>query len=409
MNDMQRRMSTVVHVPGLVTALAGHAAAALLFVLTFRAPIRSVWLPQYMILLSLATALLLAVPSCRRSWQRQVMLLSVLLVEAVMGIPMGPDLAIEAVLGTVFIFITMIEVEGPPAALICAGYAAVAALSHWPLVAWGTAVQGAPAVSAALLGLYFLFLTWLAGLVGTRGQQIRRQHEELLRVDTTVRALSDANLDFQELATRVQRETEEQERKRITREIHDIVGYTLTNIQMMMEAATDLVRRDSTGLEEILGKSRDQAQRGILETRGAMRNLRAFSEVRAGGLRRVEEVARIFQRATKVAVKVNFGNAPDSLGTVIDDAVYRMVQECLTNALRHGNATQITVNFWRAATELRLSVADNGLGSKEIVPGIGLSGMAERIAQIGGTVKAENTPFGFQVRCDVPLAREATR
>jgi signal transduction histidine kinase len=273
-------------------------------------------------------------------------------------------------------------------------------------MAWGIRVEGAAPLAAVLLGMYLLFLTWLVGLVGSRGQQIRRQNEELERIDRTVRALSEANLDFQELATRMQRETEEQERRRITREIHDIVGYTLTNIQMMMEAATDLVRRDSAGLEDLLVKSRDQAQRGLMETRRAMRNLRTGSGVKISGLGRVEEVARIFERATKARVRLNLGNAPESFGPRIDDVVYRMVQESLTNSLRHGNATEITVSFWVVEGALRLSIADNGAGSGEIVPGIGLAGMAERLAHVGGTMKAENTPFGFLVFSEIPLHRE---
>jgi len=61
------------------------------------------------------------------------------------------------------------------------------------------------------------------------------------------------------------------------------------------------------------------------------------------------------------------------------------------------------VAFWLLDGTLRLNVTDNGAGAPEIVPGIGLSGMAERIGHIGGTVKAESTPFGFVVRCDMPL------
>ena len=399
-----------VRAPSLVITLSGQVLAGVVFYLTFHNPqIRSTWLPQFFVLLLICTGLLLLVPRCRRNIRRVIVLLCAMVIEIILGIPGGADLAVACILGTVFIFLTMTEVEGVVAYVLCLGYSLALASSHWPLVAWGARIEGAPPVSAALMGAYFLFLTWLSGLVGHRGQQIRRQHEEFLRIDRTVRALSEANLDFQELATRVQRETEEQERRRIAREIHDIVGYTLMNIQMMMEAATDLVRSRNEGVQDLLVKTRDQAQRGLLETRRAMRNLRAVSAVQASGMRRVAEVARVFERATKVIVKLNAGNAPASFGARVDDAVYRMIQESLTNALRHGNATEITINFWVVEGAVRVSVADNGGGSKEIVPGIGLSGMAERISHVGGTLKAENAPFGFLVLAEIPLAQPRER
>jgi signal transduction histidine kinase len=125
-------------------------------------------------------------------------------------------------------------------------------------------------------------------------------------------------------------------------------------------------------------------------------------------MRRIADVARIFERATKVSVHVHYGNAPPSFGSAVDEVVYRTVQESLTNALRHGNATEISVNFWVVDGAVRISISDNGEGSKEIVPGVGLAGMTERLAQLGGTMKAENLPFGFHVLAEIPLppARE---
>jgi signal transduction histidine kinase len=404
---MRVKFHGAIHAPSLVTTFCGHAVAGIFFFLTFHAPrIRSIWLPQFFLLLFFATGLLLVALRGRRNVTRVIILFAVLIVEVVIGVPLGSDLSISAILGTVFIFFTTMEVKGTIATVLCIICSVALSFSHWPLTAWGTRIDGAAPVSAALMAAYLFFLTWLAGLVGHRGHEIRRQSEEIVRIDATVRALSEANLDFQELATRVQRETEEQERKRIAREIHDIVGHTLTNIQMMMEAATDIVRSRSEGLEDLLLKSRNQAQRGLLETRRAVRNLREVSKIHASGMRRFAELARIFENATKVPVRLHSGNAPASFGTQVDDAVYRMIQECLTNALRHGNATEITVSFWVVEDAVRVSVADNGAGAKEILPGIGLAGMRERIAHLGGLIKAENTPLGFMVFAEIPLGRE---
>jgi len=377
-----------------------------LFFLTFRnSTLRPVWLPQFYVLLSLATVLLLIVRRYQKKSQRIIILLCAMTAEVFLGIPQGPELVTGAVLGTVFIWATMTEMQGVIAYVISVGYSIVLASIHWPLVAWGVKVEGASPEYAILFGLYLLFMTWLAGLVGSRGHVIRSQQEEILRIDRTVKALSEANLDFQELATRVQRETEVEERKRIAREVHDIVGYTLTNIQMMMEAAMDLAKGRKKGLEDLLVQTRDQAQRGLLDTRRAMRKLREAPLPQLSGMQRVAEVARIFQRATKVTVHVNSGNAPSSFDEAIDEVIYRTVQESLTNALRHGNATELSVNFWVVENAVRVSIDDNGEGSKEIVPGVGLAGMTERIAHLGGTIKAENTTFGFRVLAEIPLRR----
>jgi signal transduction histidine kinase len=401
---MRSRSWIEVRAPSIATILAGQSVAGLVFFFTFHnSALRPIWLPQFYVLLLLATVLLLLALRCRTNVHRIVALLCAMIVEVVIVIPEGPELETAAVLGTVFIWLTMTEVLGVISVVISLGCSIVFASLHWPLVAWGERIEGAPPAQAVLLGLYLVFLTWLAGLVGSRGHTIRTQQEEILRIDRTVEALSEANLDFQELATRVQRETEDQERKRIAREVHDIVGYTLTNIQMMMEAATDLVKGRKEGLEDLLVKSRNQAQRGLLETRRAMRNLRQSPVVQSNGMQRVAEVARIFQRATKVSVRVRFGNTPASFGSAIDEVIYRMVQESLTNALRHGNATEISVHFWVMERSVRISISDNGMGSKEIVPGVGLAGMTERIAQIGGSMKAETTTFGFHVVAEIPL------
>jgi signal transduction histidine kinase len=405
---MQIRPWIAARAPSLGTILAGHTVAGLLFFFTFHnSALRPIWLPQFYALLALATMLLLIVHRFRKKAYRIVVLLCAMMVEVVIGIPQGPELVTGAVLGTVFIWVTMTEVQGLIATVISLAYSIGLASIHWPLVAWGVWVEGAPLEYAILFGLYLVFMTWLAALVGSRGYMIRNQREEILRIDRTVKALSEANLDFQELATRVQSETEEQERKRISREVHDIVGYTLTNIQMMMEAATDLVKGRKEGLEDLLVKSRNQAQRGLLETRRAMRNLHETPVLRSSGMQRVYEVARIFQRATRVSVRVHFGNAPSSFGGAIDEVVYRTVQESLTNALRHGSATEISVNFWVVEGAVRISITDNGEGSKDIVPGVGLAGMTERLAQLGGTMKAENLASGFHVLAEIPLrARE---
>ena len=161
---MHSRMGMMAHTPSFAVTLAGHGVAWVIFLLTFPAlSVRPVWIPQFSVLLAIATALLLAVPLLWKRTYRLAALLAAVLVDVVLGIPQGPDLALEAVLGTVFIFVVMTDVEGGLAYFLCVGCALALSWSHWPITAWGIRVAGAAPISSALLGAYFLFLTWLAG------------------------------------------------------------------------------------------------------------------------------------------------------------------------------------------------------------------------------------------------------
>lgn len=393
--------------PSLLCALFGHATAGVIFWFTFRDPaLRSLWLLQFYVLLLLSLVLTVYAIRLSRDIFRIIALLNVLVIQIVIGYPEGADLTVKAVLGTGFVLITMLEVEGPAAYLVSIAYPASLALNQLPLTAWDIAIERPSLEVSALTASYLCFLAWFGGRVGNQAHALRRQREELSRLDRTVTALSNANLDFQEWGTRLQRETEEQERKRVAREIHDIVGHTLTNIQMMMEAATDLAQRDLNALETLLLSSRDQAQRGLLETRRAMRNLRSVTTVQPQGMRRIAEVVKFFENATKVEVDLHIGNAPASFGGEIDDVLYRMVQEGLTNAFRHGNASRVSVGFWVTKCAVRVTIKDNGVGSNEVVPGVGLVGMVERLAHLGGELKTDSNRYGFSVLAEIPLRVE---
>jgi signal transduction histidine kinase len=89
-------------------------------------------------------------------------------------------------------------------------------------------------------------------------------------------------------------------------------------------------------------------------------------------------------------------------------AIYRTVQEALTNAVRHGRATRVKVSFWVEGGELLLSISDNGKGAFEIVKGIGITGMEERFGALGGSIGVSSaTGGGFSLSVKVPIVAPA--
>lgn len=247
-------------------------------------------------------------------------------------------------------------------------------------------------------GLLFLLLNKLLTDREHTSMQIRR-------LDAAVGQLTRANLGFQSYASHLEQETLHLERKRISREIHDTVGYSLTNILMMLEASGDLLEDDAHRSRQLLEGSIDEARRCLEETRASMRELRSSEMKESAGLAAVAGLCASFSQATGVSIETEYGNARTSYGEQADSAILRMLQEGMTNAFRHGMATGIRIQFWEQQDELHVRLQDNGRGANDTEEGIGLAGMRERIEILGGRFSAGNGAGGFRIDARIPIAR----
>jgi len=190
--------------------------------------------------------------------------------------------------------------------------------------------------------------------------------------------------------------------------VHDISGYIFTNLIALMDAAGSMPRDDHAGLTDLLITARKTAQEGLRETRLALRRLRNEQMRESNVPRAVFKIVSIFRTVTGLEVMLSLGNLPNSLPHDMSLALYRTVQEALTNAVRHGKASQVRVIFWVEGDELRLTITDNGRGAFEIVKGIGLAGMEERLGPLGGSVRVGPAPEGgFSLTVQVPLRTPA--
>jgi len=233
----------------------------------------------------------------------------------------------------------------------------------------------------------------------------RQEQDELLRIqEANLDTLAELNRNLQGYARTVDEESSERERNRISREIHDISGYIFTNLIALMDAAGSMPREDTAGLTELLITARKTAQEGLRETRLALRRLRNEQLRESNIPRAIFKIVSIFRKVTGLDVTLSLGNLPHSLEHDLSLALYRTVQEALTNAVRHGKASRVRVIFWVEGDELRLTITDNGKGAFEVVKGIGLAGMEERLGALGGSVRVGQAPEGgFSLSVQVPL------
>ncbi len=209
------------------------------------------------------------------------------------------------------------------------------------------------------------------------------------RLDEATLELAQTNMKLQEYAISAEQEAMLNERKRVAREVHDTLAYTLTNLVMMMEAAVDLIHKNSPKITEHLELARQQANEGLNEVRLALHALRPVQLTDLNGLAAICRLVKAFEKASQIKVELELGDAPLNFGAEANLVVFRLVQEGMTNALRHGRATLITVSLARVKDGLSITIKDNGLGSGNTAPttGYGLVGMRERLEKLGGKLE----------------------
>ncbi|GLZ03533.1 two-component sensor histidine kinase [Actinomadura sp. NBRC 104412] len=204
------------------------------------------------------------------------------------------------------------------------------------------------------------------------------------------------------------RRRQAEERLRIARELHDVVGHHLSMINVQAGTALHRMGRDpdqaGTALKVIKEASRDTL-RELRSTLGVLRQVdEAEPTAPASGLARLEELERYAELASLTVDVVTQGE-PRELPAGVDLAAYRILQESITNVTRHAAARTVRVTIAYETGELRLEVEDDGRGAEATSHGggDGIRGMRERARALGGDLAAGPLPGGgFRVRARLP-------
>ncbi|MFJ7328982.1 sensor histidine kinase [Streptomyces cyaneofuscatus] len=208
-----------------------------------------------------------------------------------------------------------------------------------------------------------------------------------------------------------------EERLRIARELHDVVGHSMSLIHIQASAALRRLEKDPARAAEALTVIKAGSREGLRELRGALGVLRQVDEeaptAPAAGLELLDELVAS-STLTEMTVTVERTGAKGPLPPTVDLAAYRIIQEALTNAAKHSHARHVLVRLHRGEDHLRLCIEDDGRGARpgaSRAGGSGIAGMTERARALGGTLTAEpRAEGGFAVRAALPLgAGETTR
>jgi two-component system sensor histidine kinase UhpB len=188
---------------------------------------------------------------------------------------------------------------------------------------------------------------------------------------------------------RIASAAQEEERKRIARELHDEVGQVLTGVMLQLDDADarEAVRQSLDDVRRIARELRPE----MLDDLGLLSALRALSNTAAHQGLRVER-------------QLDIGDL--RLSPEVELAVYRVAQESFTNVMRHADANEVLMALQQVDGALRLVVRDDGRGlpDGDGQAGAGIAGMSERALHVGGRVTVASSPgAGTEVRLDIPL------
>lgn len=361
------------------------------------------WTGQFRLVILLSTLLSTTLPLVsERSvvWLWLTLRLGLILVA---GAPFGENVTIELLLFTSLLLEGLAHVRLGPGIAVAIAVVAVAWLSQRPFSTWGRLRPAPSRDSILFLVLHMTIVAALMLLVRYNRDRLVPYREVQSRLDESTLQLAQANLKLQEYAALVQERTLQAERKRMSREIHDTLAYTLTNLVMTMEAGIALVGDQGDPVTDLLQKARTQAKEGLSEVRRAVKALRPLPVARSRGMTAIHNLVTTFENATSVRIRLQMGDVPQSLGAETDSILYRLTQEGITNALRHGKATEVAVYFACRDGGVLVDIIDNGAGTDDVVEGYGITGMRERIEQSGGSLAVTgNSKRGFRVTAWVP-------
>lgn len=196
------------------------------------------------------------------------------------------------------------------------------------------------------------------------------------------------------------------ERTRIARELHDVVAHGLAVIVVQAEGAAEVVHADPVRARVAIERVAQTGRDSLVELRRALGMLRdgpSSSLESLPGLSRLDDLVGTV-RASGLRVDRQIMGQPHTLSPVVDLALYRVIQEALTNTMRHADARRASVCIEHRPGAVRVSVTDDGRATPGTASGGGLLGIKERIVMLGGEVEVGPlSTGGFRVAATVPL------
>ncbi|WP_152394545.1 sensor histidine kinase [Paenibacillus guangzhouensis] len=238
---------------------------------------------------------------------------------------------------------------------------------------------------------------------------IKQQHYQELRVmhtqlEQTHRALKQSHKELEEASVRSLRYAVLEERTRIARDIHDSIGHGLTSVIVQLQALPYMIKANTAEADATLSNVLDVARNCLTEVRTVVHQM-AIDD--AGlGLLALKSLINSVQEQSGLQITLNVKGDVTPWKADVSELLYRVLQESLTNAIRHAKATHVHVSVNEQPEKITMRIQDNGswTGDAPPSPGFGINGMRERCECAGGSFfMRTNHPHGLALIATIPV------
>lgn len=245
-----------------------------------------------------------------------------------------------------------------------------------------------------IINLLF-FILFLMIYIANEVQENERMTQELIMVHRV-------NHELENYAAVSEKIAEDKERKRLAREIHDTLGHALTGIAAGVDACIAMIDINPQATKKQLMVISKVVRQGIVDVRNSLNKLRPGALEQHGFKGAIENMIEEFTSVSDLTISLDYRLDKVDFENTKEDILFRVIQESVTNAVRHGDATHIDISLYIEYNSLYLKIQDNGQGCEEIHYGFGLKQMKERLGMINGKV-AYDGHHGFLTIVTIPL------
>ena len=227
----------------------------------------------------------------------------------------------------------------------------------------------------------------------------RAENERILELN---QQLDEANEQLKIYAINTEKMAETRERNRLAREIHDTLGHSLTGIIAGIDACETLIDYSIDATKQQLHVVSNVARQGMKDVRRSVKALRPDALETMNLEDAILQIVAEMENTTHTTI--TFKNDVGDLKFQEDEeeTIYRIVQESVTNSIRHGKADRISIHFEKKYGVLIITIQDNGVGCEQIEQGFGLRHMMERMNLLNGELEYSGTD-GFRIVAKIPI------